>query len=100
MIRAEILNQFELDAENGSVALGRDFVIIDMAAAVDRASEVFASRFDPLNRLADLHGDEAHQRFFGVDVQLAAESAADFRRDTRRWFSGSPNICATSVRIR
>ena len=28
-----------------------------------------------------LHGDEAHQRLFGVDVELGAEAAADLGRD-------------------
>ena len=80
MVGAEILDQLQLDPEDGAVALGGDFVVIHVAAAVNGASEVFAPAFDPLHRLSDFHGDEAHERFFGVDVELAAESAADFGR--------------------
>ena len=81
MIGAEILNELELDAENRAVFLGGDFVVIHVAAAVNSASEVFATALDPLHRLADLHRDETHQGLFGVNVQLAAESAADFGRN-------------------
>ena len=92
---------FSLMPEHGAVALGGELVIIHVAAAVNGAQEILAARFDPLHRLADLHGDEAHQRFFGVDVELAAEAAADFRRDhAQAIFSGMPSMPATSVRSR
>src|SRR6266849_3249970 len=52
-----------------------------MAAAVDGAKEVFAARFDPLYGFTDLHGDEAHKSFFGIDIEFAAEAAAHFRRN-------------------
>ena len=81
VVSAEILNDFELQAEDGAVAFGGDFVVIDVAAAVDGGQEVFAAGFDPFDGLADLHGDEGHERFFGIDVELAAEAAADFGRD-------------------
>ena len=72
-----------LQAENRPVAFGCDFKMIDVAAAMDRGHAILTPRFDPLNRLADLHRNEAHQRFFGIDIQLAAESAANFRSDRR-----------------
>ena len=81
VVGAEILDEFQAQAEHGAVSLGGDLVVIDVAAAVDGGEEILAAGFDPLHRLADLHGDEAHQRFFGVDVELAAEAAADLGRD-------------------
>ena len=45
------------------------------------ASEILAARFNPLDGLLNFHRHIARQRFFGVDVQFAAESAAHFRRD-------------------
>ena len=81
VVRAQILNQLQLEAEHGAVALGGELEIIHVAAAVNGAEEILAARFDPLHRLADAHGDEAHQRLFGVDVELGAEAAADFGRD-------------------
>ena len=74
------MDDLEFDAENGAVALSRQFVIIHVAAAVNGTQEIFAPRFDPLDGLVDLNGHVAHQRFFSVDVQLAAESTADLRR--------------------
>src|SRR6516162_8952202 len=74
----QVLNNLELDSEDGAVALGGDFVVVDVAAAVNRAGEVFAPRFDPLDGFVDLHGDETHQGFFSVDIELAAETATNF----------------------
>ena len=48
---------------------------------MNRRLHVLAPRFDPFDRFAELHRDPAEQRFFGVDVQLRSEAAADFRRD-------------------
>ena len=81
VIGAQILDQLQLQAEDGAVAFGGDFVVIHVAAAVNGALEILAAGFDPLHGLADLHGHEAHERFFGVDVELAAEAAADLGRD-------------------
>src|SRR5579871_85441 len=80
MISAEILDQFELDAENRSVLLRGNLIVVDVAAAVNRAHEIFTAPFDPLHRLSDLHGHEAHESLFGMDIQLASEAAAHFRR--------------------
>ena len=100
MIGAQILNQLQLHAEHGAVLLRGDLVVVHVAAAVNGAEEVLAPRFDPLHRLADLHGDEAHQRLFGVDVQLAAEAAADFGRDHAQPVFRQAQHPATSVRSR
>src|SRR5260370_30381708 len=81
MIGAEILDKLELQSEDRAIALGGDLVIIHVAAAVDGTQKILGGGFDPLHGLADLHGDEAHQRLFGIDVELAAKSAAHFGRN-------------------
>src|SRR5690242_19952043 len=80
MIGAKVLDELQPDAENRAIAFRRHFVIIHMAAPMDSAHEILAARFDPLNGLTDLHRHEAHQRLFGVDVQLTAKSTADLGR--------------------
>ena len=79
MISAQVLDDMELDSENGAIPLGGHFVVIDVPAAVDGAEEILAARLDPFHRLVDFHRHEAHQRLLGVDVEFAAESAADLR---------------------
>ena len=77
-IRAEILDDLELDPEDGAVAFGRDLVEIHVAAAVNRAREILAARFDPLHRLLQLHGNPRQQDFLGIGLDLGAEASADF----------------------
>src|SRR5688572_1630774 len=81
MICAQVLDKLELEAEHRAVVLGSEFEVIHVTAAVNCTEKVLAARFDPLNRLADAHRDEAHQRFFRVDVELRSEAAADLGRD-------------------
>src|SRR4029077_4275247 len=62
--RAQILDDLELDAGDGAVAHGRDFVEIHVAAAVNGALEIFAAGFDPLHRLFFFLRDESNQELF------------------------------------
>ena len=41
---------------------------------------IFAARLNPLDRRAEPHGQVTDQRFLGIEVELGAEPAADFRR--------------------
>ena len=81
VIRAQVLNQLEPQTQNRAVAASRNLVIINVTAAVDGAQKILAARLDPLHGLADFHGHKAHERFFGVNIQLAAEAATHFRCD-------------------
>src|SRR5439155_19305432 len=60
VIRANVLNQLELDAEDGAVALGGDFVEIHVAAAMNGAGEILAARFNPLR--SEEHTSELQSR--------------------------------------
>ena len=75
---ADVLDEFELDAEDGAVFASGDFVVVDMAAALGGGLKMFPSAFDPFDGYAELAGEEADEELFGVDVGLAAEAAADF----------------------
>src|SRR3972149_4853789 len=48
---------------------------------MDRRLHVLAALFAPLDRPVELEREVAEQWFLGIDVELAAESAADIRRD-------------------
>ena len=76
-IRAQILDDLELDPRDGAVAFGGDLVEVHVAAPVDGAQEILAARFDPLHRLLQLHGNPRQQDFLGVGLDLGAEAAAD-----------------------
>ena len=81
MIRPKILNELQLQAQHSAVAFRRKLEVIDVSAPVDRAQEVFPAGFDPLHRFMNFHGDEAHQRLFGINIELAAEAATHLRSD-------------------
>jgi hypothetical protein len=98
VIRAEVLDELHLHAEDGAVAVGGEFEIVDVAAAVGGAGEILTARFDPLDGLAELHRDKAHQSFFGVDIQLTPNPPPTSGRRRAVCVPGTPSISATKVR--
>jgi hypothetical protein len=48
---------------------------------VRRGLVVLAARLGPLDRPAELAGDDQREDLLGVDVELGAEAAADVRGD-------------------
>src|SRR5215470_13127779 len=80
MVGAAILKQFQLETQDRAVFLGGEFEVIHVAAPVNRRLEVFTARFDPFHGPTDHSCYKTHERFFGVNVELATEAAADFGR--------------------
>ncbi len=55
--------------------------MLHVVAAVDRGLVVLRPVFRPLDRPAEIHRGETHQRFVGIRRDLAAEPAAHLERD-------------------
>ena len=81
VVGADVGNQPHLQAEQRAVALRGDVEVADDVAPVRRRDERFRSFLDPLQRHPELLRDPREDVFLGVDVDLGAEPAADFRRD-------------------
>src|SRR5437867_5084891 len=78
MIRAEVGEHVVTKASYSAIVLATDLYIANLPATVNRCLHVFTARLDPFNRLAELHGDPAQQRFFSVDIEFRAEAPAYF----------------------
>ena len=64
-----------------AVAVGRDPDALDLVAAVVHGQVALAAGLGPLDRLADLAGDQHGEHLLGGDLELGAEAAADVGRD-------------------
>ena len=90
VIRADILDELELQTEHGSIALGGQLEIVHVAAAVYGGLEVFAARLDPLHGFAEAHGHEAHQRLFRIHLKFGAKATADLGRNHAQMMLPNP----------
>src|SRR5437868_5948080 len=81
VVRAEVCDDVVAQARQSAVQLTADLYLADLAAPVNRRLHVLAPRLDPLGGPAQSHRNPSEQGLLGVDVQLRAEAAADFRRD-------------------
>ena len=78
--------------EDRPVLAGGHLHVLDVVAPVDRRAVVLAARLGPLDRAAaHLRGEDDH-RVFRVVGDLAAEAAADFRRDDADLVLGDPRV--------
>ena len=80
-VGAHVGEQADLEAEQRAVGLRGDLDVLDLVAAVDGGLVVLAARLGPLDRAAELLGDDEGEHLLGVDVELEAEAAADVGRD-------------------
>src|SRR2546425_12201354 len=81
MVGAEVGDDQALQTHHFSVRPEIDFKLVNLAAPVDRALEVFAPALHPLDRPAQLPRSEAGHAFFTANVQLAAEGSAGHARN-------------------
>ena len=81
MIRAQVRGDLEAQRRDRAVALRGDLDVVDLIAAVDHRLEALRARLDVLDRAFELHRNPAQDGLFGIDVELGAETAADFRGD-------------------
>ena len=89
MIGAHVREDVVAKPCDRAVVVAADFDIADLPAPVNRRLNVFAASLYPLHRLAELHGNPSEQSFFGIDVELRAEAAADFGRDDSQFVFGN-----------
>ncbi len=78
---AALHHEFVTHRQQPTVAVETDFDIVQLVARVAGAVHVLAPVLDPLYRRAQLLCQERQQHVFRVHVPLAAEAAADIRRD-------------------
>jgi hypothetical protein len=80
-VGAHVGVQLDLEAEQRAVLAAGDLDVLDLVAAVRRGLVVLAARLGPLDRPAELAGDDQREDLLGVDVELGAEAATDVRGD-------------------
>src|SRR5580698_237110 len=68
-------------AANPAVGVSRDPDPLPLIAAVVHGHVALAAGLGPLDRPAELAGDQDGQHFFGRDLQFGSESAAHVGRD-------------------
>jgi hypothetical protein len=76
------------------VAVGADADRGDLVAAVVGGEHVLRARLDPLHRAVELARERRERDLLAVDLQLAAEAAADVGRDARMRSSLMPRMSA------
>ena len=81
VVGADVGDQPHLQAEHLAVLARRDVDVAEDVAPVRGRDERFGSILDPLDRHAELLRHHRADVLLGVDVDLRAEAAADFRRD-------------------
>ena len=81
VVGADVGDEPELQAEHLAVAPGGEVDVADDVAAMSRGDERFGPILDPLDRNAQPLRDGGRDVLLGVDVDLRAEAAADFRGD-------------------
>ena len=79
MIRAHIGEQFRTEPRNRSIILDRHVNVVDLITSMNGRREAFAPLLNPFHGLSQLRCQVGDHRFFGIHIQLAAESASHFR---------------------
>jgi hypothetical protein len=77
-------------AEDGGIAPRRDLEVDPLFARMGAAQQVLAPVLDPTHGPAGPHGEQTGEHVLRVRVQLAAEGAADVRRDDAHPRLGEP----------
>ena len=80
-IGAHVGQQVHVEPADPAVAVGREPEPLPLVTAVVHGHVAFAAGLGPLDRPAQLAGDQHGQHLFGRDLQLGAEAAADVGRD-------------------
>ena len=80
-VRAHVGEQVHVQAAEPAVAVGRDPDPLPLVAAVVHGHVALAAGLGPLDRQAQLTGDQDGQHLFRRDLELRSEAAADVRRD-------------------
>ena len=82
IIRATVMQEDILDAENATVACDGYLRIVDLTALMGGRKEVLQPVFDPFHRTIDPHGYPGQHDLFGVKHHdLGTETTADKGRD-------------------
>ena len=76
-IRAGINQEGTGQGEDFTIIVEADLDIIDVIARMGRVEDVFVAILDPFDRAADFARQPGDQNVFGIDMSLAAETAAD-----------------------
>ena len=98
-VGAHVGQQVHVEAADPAVAVRREPKPLPLVAAVVHGHVAFAAGLGPLDRPAQLAGDQHGQHLFGRDLQLGPEAAA--RRPgamTRMFCSGMPVTRASMTR--
>ena len=81
VVGSDVGDDAELDAEHRPVASGRQVDVADEVAAVGRREKRLRALLHPLDRHAQPSGDRGRHELLRGAARLAAEAAADLRRD-------------------
>ena len=80
-VRADVGDRAHAQAENRAIALRRKLDVRDVVAPVDGREVTLAPLLGPLHRSPESLREESHEELLGVDLELAAEAAADLGCD-------------------
>ena len=72
----DVGEQVDLQAADPAIAVGGDPELLPLVPAVVHGKIAFTAGLGPLDRPAELAGDQDGQHFLGRHLQLGAESAA------------------------
>src|ERR1700681_4221292 len=78
---AEVSNRTQLDPQHLAIVLDGRFNILDMRAAMRRSLVALTAGFSPSHRAAEMTRRISAKDLFRIEVHLAAEAAANVRRD-------------------
>ena len=81
MVRPKVGDDAALQAHHPTVGLDVNLENIHLVASVDGCLQILAPALDPFHRPPELLRCEAGHGFFAINVELAAERPAHFRRD-------------------
>ena len=80
-VGAHVGQQVDVEPADPAVGVGSDRDLLPLVAAVVHGHVAFAAALGPLDRPAQLAGDQDGQHLFCRDLQLGSEAAADVGRD-------------------
>ena len=80
-VGAHVGQQVDVQAAQPAVPVGGDPDPLPLVPAVVHGQVALAARLGPLDRPAELAGDQHREHLFGGDLELGAEAAAHVGRD-------------------
>ena len=79
MIRAHIGKQFRAECSNRTIVFDCHVNVVDLITSMNRCREALTPLLNPFHRLPQLRCQISDHGFFGIYIQLTAESASHFR---------------------